>query len=191
MENKNTGLKVLIIILTLLVVALSGYIIYDKSLSDDNNVNNDVNNNSMEEINYENMKGAYKTTQSVTIDGQNQDIPFILYLWENGTFKYEEIYNVSSGYIGNYIIKDNKLILNYLFSTGTDVSLTVTNGSKEITINKDKTLSTNSNHNYDNNKPISITMTKSNDSYDNIYQDNNYIYNMINGYYINNAIPNQ
>lgn len=35
MENKNIGLKIMVIILCLLVVGLSGYIVYDKVLSDE------------------------------------------------------------------------------------------------------------------------------------------------------------
>lgn len=49
MENKNTGLIVLVIILSLIVVGLSGFIIYDKVLSndkiDDNNINDTNDNN--------------------------------------------------------------------------------------------------------------------------------------------------
>jgi len=50
MEKKDIGLKVLIVILSLLVVGLSGFIVYDKVLSNNEvenngNSNNDVNNN--------------------------------------------------------------------------------------------------------------------------------------------------
>lgn len=51
MEKKNTGLIVLVIILSLLVVGLSGFIVYDKVLSNnevennDNNINDTTNNN--------------------------------------------------------------------------------------------------------------------------------------------------
>lgn len=52
MEKKNIGLKVLVVILSLLVVGLSGFIIYDKVLSnnevennDNTELNDDVNNN--------------------------------------------------------------------------------------------------------------------------------------------------
>lgn len=52
MEKKNVGLKVLVVILSLLVVGLSGFIVYDKILSnnetennDNTEINDDVNNN--------------------------------------------------------------------------------------------------------------------------------------------------
>ena len=46
MEKKNTGLIVLVVILSLLVVGLGGYIVYDKVLSkEDSNINNDVKDN--------------------------------------------------------------------------------------------------------------------------------------------------
>ena len=46
MERKNIGLKIFIIILCLLVVGLTGYIVYDKLLLDDNDkcVNNNISN---------------------------------------------------------------------------------------------------------------------------------------------------
>jgi hypothetical protein len=48
MENKNTGLKVTVVILCLIVLGLSGYIVYDKVLSKEENVQDtidDKNNN--------------------------------------------------------------------------------------------------------------------------------------------------
>ena len=53
MEKKNTGLIVLVVILSLLVVGLGGFIIYDKVLSDneiENNDNNNVNNNNVSKL---------------------------------------------------------------------------------------------------------------------------------------------
>ena len=46
MEKKNTGLIVLVIILSLLVVGLGGFIVYDKVLS-----NNEVENNDNTDLN--------------------------------------------------------------------------------------------------------------------------------------------
>lgn len=46
MEKKNTGLIVLVVILSLLVVGLGGYIVYDKVLNkEDSNINNNVKDN--------------------------------------------------------------------------------------------------------------------------------------------------
>lgn len=45
MENKNTGLKIMVIILCLLVVGLSGYIVYDKVLSEEKENVQDVTSN--------------------------------------------------------------------------------------------------------------------------------------------------
>lgn len=44
MEKKNIGMKISIIILCLLVVGLTGYILYDKVLSNDNSNNNIIDN---------------------------------------------------------------------------------------------------------------------------------------------------
>ena len=54
MENKNTGLKIMVIILCILVVGLSGYIVYDKVLSDEKENVQDMNGN---ENNNENKDG--------------------------------------------------------------------------------------------------------------------------------------
>lgn len=54
MENKNTGLKIMVVILCLLVVGLSGYIVYDKVLSDEKENVQDMNGN---ENNNENKDG--------------------------------------------------------------------------------------------------------------------------------------
>lgn len=53
MEKKNTGLIVLIIILSLLVVGLGGFIVYDKVLSN-NEVENNNNNNVVDDTNNSN-----------------------------------------------------------------------------------------------------------------------------------------
>ena len=45
MENKNTGLKIMVIILCILVVGLGGYIVYDKVLSNDKENVQDMNGN--------------------------------------------------------------------------------------------------------------------------------------------------
>ena len=55
MEKKNTGLVVLVIILSLLVLGLGGYIVYDKLLSENNEeIPKDENNNKIVEDNVEN-----------------------------------------------------------------------------------------------------------------------------------------
>lgn len=58
MEKKNTGLIVLVIILSILVVGLGTIVIYDKALSKENSknvINNNNENNSNNEINNENQ----------------------------------------------------------------------------------------------------------------------------------------
>ncbi len=57
MENKNTGLKVFVIVLSVLVVALSGYIVYDKVLN-----NKDVDNN------YNDLRDNSNNESSITKD---------------------------------------------------------------------------------------------------------------------------
>ncbi|MBR5540287.1 MAG: hypothetical protein IKU56_02795 [Clostridia bacterium] len=57
-----------------------------------------------------------------------------LYLYENGTFTYTMGTGAPHGYIGNYIIKENTVVLNYLFSTDSGTGVRAATGSKTITI---------------------------------------------------------
>lgn len=70
MENKNTGLKVMVIILCLLVLGLSGYIVYDKVFSD-------------EKENVQNMNGNENSTNDNKNNNENRD--------EQDTSDYEEL----------------------------------------------------------------------------------------------------
>lgn len=79
MENKNTGLKVLVIILCLLVVGLSGYIVYDKVLSDEKEPNQGTNDNNDKKILYivtdeKSVEKKYLTEDYNGIDNKNNII---------------------------------------------------------------------------------------------------------------------
>ena len=101
MEKKNTGLVVLVIILSLLVVGLGGYIVYDKVLSDkdaDNNCNDsvDVENNNNIVKNKMDYEGFIQPSEHVEID-------------ENIKHKLIEVFNFvynynKSKYYGNYCV---------------------------------------------------------------------------------------
>lgn len=137
------------------------------------------NNNENIKYTYEEIKGLYTYT--------NEESSYSLYLWENGTFKYEHSFDSSDGHghegrIGNYIIEDNVIKLNYLFSTGTDISLSVTKGNKELKIDSyDRITFTDSDFN--NNK---ILLKKDNDKENNeLYKNHDFFY-MINEYCIFN-----
>lgn len=70
MEKKNTGLIVLVVILSLLVVGLGGYIVYDKVLSkEDSNINNDVKDNDNIQNNTDNNEN-----NNTSNDNTNDDL---------------------------------------------------------------------------------------------------------------------
>ena len=109
MEKNNVGLKVLVVILSLLVVGLCGFIVYDKVLSNDEVEDNNGNSNS------NNADGLYSYNDfSETVfsdDGGNN----YLILWKNGTYSYNDT-------IGNYIIENSNIVLNSILNKGKFVS---------------------------------------------------------------------
>lgn len=128
MEKKNIGLKVLVIILSLLVVGLGGFIVYDKvdntQLSDNNNIENNhsnsQDNNSNESINKDSVQVDYsKLTDMGTginvksIDGYNYQLSVdskgeISYLnKENGTKGNINVKNVVDVVFQQYAGEEN------------------------------------------------------------------------------------
>ena len=72
MEKKNTGLIVLVVILSLLVVGLGGYIVYDKVLDkEDSNINNDVKDNNNIQNNTDN--NVSKINDTTVIDENSSE----------------------------------------------------------------------------------------------------------------------
>lgn len=122
MTKKNKVLVITSIILAVLVAVMGCYIVYDTFIG--------------EEYTYDDLEGLYKYIgETVTTDDGNEyNAYFYLYLYKNGTFKYTMGTGAPHGYMGNYIIKGNTIVLNYLFSTNSGAAITVTTGSKTITI---------------------------------------------------------
>lgn len=124
MEKKNTRLIVLVIILCLLVLGLGGYIVYDKVLTKDNNNIGASNTDSVDNISnekfysYENVSGLYTYTAKTFEEGtDNEFIPiYKLFLYDNGTFFYLRPSRTPVGVVGNFIIKDDKILLNYWYN---------------------------------------------------------------------------
>ncbi len=138
MKN-NKGLVITIIILVVLAVVMASYIIYGfcANKNTDNNKNDET-----IEYTYDSIKGLYTyfgETKKTEL-GNEYAAFFYLYLYENGTFNYKMGTAAPYGYMGNYIIKDNTIILNYLFRTSSGADITVTSGTKTITITSDGSL---------------------------------------------------
>lgn len=126
-EKNSKGFVILIILLSLIIVSLLCYIGYDKIIvKENNNVTEDNKNTTNEKINYtfDEISGNYKgQIQGVpAYEGDTGIISYRLILYNNGTFYYNETKEVETGGIGNYIIKDNKIVLNVLYYTGSDAA---------------------------------------------------------------------
>jgi hypothetical protein len=96
----------------------------------------------------------YSTLEKLTIDGEDKDVSFTLYLLDDGTFKYEYSAYAPIGVIGNYIIDNDTIILNYLFSTNSGTDLEVTEGTKKLIITDDEQIIDNNYKYKDDNKNI-------------------------------------
>ena len=170
MEN-NKGSVVLSVILTVLVVGLVGYIVYDKVAAPKNEgslntetkerlwclfkkVNISLNNNEVvKTYSYSSIKGAYKSQSTSQACGEGSIENYSMKLYENGLFEITANSGCSSSEtIGNYIIEGNKIILNELFYRDGKYGDINTHKSYTFVINSDGSLS----GTYINNKEIFV-----------------------------------
>ncbi len=99
-------------------------------------------------------------------------------------YKYIDYVGSQVGTIGNYIVKGDKIILNYLFDTGNDISLTATEVKKTLNIGKNNSIIDSE---PERTKSTSIELKKENVPDDSFYSTNrvNYLissYSIINKY---------
>ena len=126
----NKFLVVTAIVLGILLVVMGSYIVYDNFIKTE-----------AMPYTYDSMKGLYKYASETVEDEYGEHTAlYYLYLNENGTFNYKMGTGALHGHIGNYIIKDNTIVLNYLFSTNSGAGIDATTGSKTITIAAKDTL---------------------------------------------------
>ncbi len=125
--EKNKGLVVSVIVLLAAVLLLGGYIIYDKTNSNDVKITKKVEDvketdDKKVKYTYKSIAGVYKFTSN-PYGEENESDDFTLSLFENGVFHYEQSRMVNSGFFGNYTINNNKINLNYIFMHGSDAAL--------------------------------------------------------------------
>ena len=205
MKEKNISSKIIIIIFTIIIVILGGYICYkERNATKEITNNNEIKEESKDKQNdndkisqYETIKGTYQYIgEPYTRDGEEEEyIPrATITLNENGTYIYEEEWpDVPSGYMGNYIIEGKTIKLNHLFGLGSGAAIWVATGSSIITINDDNTLTIKDINNddievrdlYKNMRLTKIDLEKQ--SSDLIYNDFNH---MLNTYDITNNSNN-
>lgn len=167
MENKksNNGILALLVIFIILTLLFGGYILYDKVLSKNDtaeNSNTNIDTPTQGETivahnyTYDEIAGYYTAEIQET---EEESTKYYLYLYENGTFSFTWRYKTLLGDIGNYIIKDNQIVLNPLYDINSGAGKTKsTNEPTALTINQDGTLDT------DGDILRQITLSKSNDN---------------------------
>ncbi len=202
MKNNNKGVIILLIIIILILATLfilfaTNTIFFNASSKNNHSENTTTNNQENSNVtnkennkayNYSEMKGLYKFETEILTDesGNKYRATYNLYLYENGTFIYKLSTMAPFGYMGNYIIEDNKIKLNYLFSTNSGASIKITKGSKNLAINSNNSIT-------DENQPINtinltnITLTKTNETEENKFiTDGNDFEKILNNYNIEN-----
>lgn len=128
---------------------------------------------------YTKVKGIYEGTAKDKYE-TNNDVFYGLYLHENGTFAYTNAVHAESGVTGNYIIVGDTIYLNYLFATGSDAGLDLTEGKRELKINKDGSIT---DSNPDETNETNLILKKSSTNIKNEDYNLNY---MINNFHISN-----
>ena len=137
---KETNKK---IIITLMIIVLLLCVLFILAITGEVSINSKVKSTNLSVKNiekttytYEEIKGLYSFESELTKDENDNEYKksYTLYLYENGTFRYRNSTFAPTGYIGNYIIIDDKIILNYLYSTNSGVGIFAAKGSTEIKI---------------------------------------------------------
>ena len=87
---------------------------------------------------YDNIKGLYKYNKKLNADSTAQ---YELCLLDNGTFSYNYMTEFDHALWGNYIIVNDEIILNQLFTTESDVGIhAIEEGKIKLKINSDGTI---------------------------------------------------
>ena len=133
-------LVILVIILAVLCVLFATGTIDLKSDSENNNQNTNDTTNTTEvsKNNISSVVGMYSAKFENLKDDENMSSASItLYLYENGVFTYVFNQFAPVGVLGNYTVEDDKIILTNWFNSNSGTDLSITKGSKTLTINSD------------------------------------------------------
>ncbi len=123
-ENAKTkNSKGLIVLLVIIIIALIGFIVIDKFAITDNRVptkEKENNDNKEEKYSMDDIIGHYTYVLEEKNEYDGNNLEYNLDLLDNGLFVYGEDNNIVDGtdIVGNYYVKDNNIVLNYLFNSG-------------------------------------------------------------------------
>ena len=195
--NNNNKVVILLLVIIIVILSLLCILFATETISFNSITSNEFNQNIKDDnketvkYDYKSIKGLYKYIGETMKDenGNEFNASYNLYLYENGTFNYAMGTFGPFGYIGNYIIENNNIILNYLFSTNSGAGIDVTSGSKIITINNNNTL-------VDVNQSInivnmtSVTLKKATFTEENEFLQDADFSNILKNYHIINNVSN-
>lgn len=113
---------------------------FNSENTNSNKVNND--NSTIENnLTFSSLSGIYvgdaKVEPGTTPDGETE---VTLYLYENGSFKYNDSPGLESGKVGYYTFSDNNLILHEVLLCANDIGRTITNDTMTLKINSDNSI---------------------------------------------------
>ena len=129
------------LVLAIIVGGLAGYLCFDLTFDKDNNDEKDIVSEESISYTYKDIAGFYSFKEKNTsVTDQDFSLGYNLYLWEDGTFKYQYTMNTESSHLGNYTIVDDEIHLNYLFSGGSDAAINSITGNKVLKITDNNTL---------------------------------------------------
>lgn len=126
-----------------------------------NGVNNTATNNPAvgNSLTFSSLSGIYvgdaKVEPGTTLDGETE---VKLYLYENGSFVYNDSPGLGSGHVGYYTFNDNNLILHEVLACGNDIGRTITSDTITLKINSDNSIT---------DSKLNATLTKSSQKIDN------------------------
>ena len=162
MEQKQTK-DVLILFLVVIVTILAALCVLfatgiiklkNDSINDNTNIGNK---DSIYNYDYGNLKGLYSFRKVLGYDENGKYdiiVNYDLYLYGNGTFIYRNDMSLSpSAFLGNYVIENDQILLNYMFRAGSGVGMTYVSDNKVIKINSLTSLT-------DNKQPIESDLIK-------------------------------
>ena len=115
----------------------------DLNSNEVSNANNTTSNSSIVESNitFSSLSGIYvgdaKVEPGTTPDGETE---VRLYLYENGSFKYNDNPGLDSGKVGYYTFSDNNIILHEVILCANDIGRTITSDTMTLKINSNNSI---------------------------------------------------
>ena len=150
-KKKNSGMLVGILIGLVIAVIVVGGLFVTGAISFKSTTTNDneqTNENTVEKSNsisytYKQLNGLYNydvPTSEVDEEAGKFGGSYNLYLYENGTYVYSSPAGARYGQIGNYIIENDNITLNSLFTFGSGLGINTNFETKQVTIQDINTL---------------------------------------------------